>query len=57
MSIEVKETTIIKGFGPGIVSNQVKSHSNDPVVLKKAAKAKETIDRVGLPKNEKNSEK
>ena len=44
-----KKLKTIKGFGPGTVSDQVKSHSNDPFVLKKVEEATETIRRVGLP--------
>jgi len=44
-----KKQTIIKGFGPGIVSSDVKSHANDPFVIKKVKEAAETIQRVGLP--------
>jgi hypothetical protein len=50
MSTTVKETDTIKGFGPGILSNEVKSHANDPAVLRQVEKAKQTIKRVGLPK-------
>jgi len=42
-----KNTT--KGFGHGIVSSEVKNHDNDPFVVKKVEKAKETIRRVGFP--------
>lgn len=44
-----KKPTIIKGFGPGTVSSNVKSHANDPFVLKKVKEAEETLKRVGLP--------
>ncbi|OIQ66916.1 hypothetical protein GALL_515100 [mine drainage metagenome] len=50
MSTTVKETDTIKGFSPGIFSNEVKSHANDPAVLRQVEKAKQTIKRVGLPK-------
>jgi hypothetical protein len=43
----VKNTT--KGFGHGIVSSEVKNHDNDPFVVKKVEKSKETIRRVGFP--------
>jgi len=49
MSIITKHTTLEKGFGPVIFSNNVKSHSNDPLVIQKAAKAKETLKKAGLP--------
>jgi len=41
-----KKSTIIKGFRAGNVSSDVKSHSNDPFVIKKV---EEAIERVGLP--------
>ena len=44
-----KSQAIIKGFGPGIVSDDVKSHANDPFVLKKVEEATKTLQRVGLP--------
>ncbi len=48
-----KNSTTIKGFGPGIVSNDVESHANDPFVVKKVEEAAQTIQRVGLPKQKK----
>ena len=45
-----KERNTIKGFGPGIVSSNVKSHANDAAVLRQVEKAQETLKRVGLPK-------
>ena len=57
MSTTLKETDTIKGFGPGIVSNDVKSHANDPAVLRQVEKAKQTLKRVGLPKQKVSSEK
>jgi len=53
----VKENTSTIGFGPGAVSDQIKSHANDPAVLKQVEKAKETIKRVGLPKKKMSGEK
>jgi len=47
-AIEKKATTI-KGFRAGNVSSNVKSHSNDPFVIKKVEEATETLKRVGLP--------
>jgi len=44
-----KKSTIIKGFRAGNVSSDVKSHSNDPFVIKKVEEAIETLKRVGLP--------
>ena len=47
MPARVKNTT--KGLGHGTVSGDVKSYDNDPFVVKKVEKAKETIQRVGFP--------
>ncbi|WP_295653053.1 hypothetical protein [uncultured Mucilaginibacter sp.] len=47
MPATVKHTE--KGFGPAIESSQVKSHANDPFVIKKVEKARETLKKVGLP--------
>ncbi|GAC1563417.1 MAG: hypothetical protein NVS3B13_38200 [Mucilaginibacter sp.] len=44
-----KKLKTIKGFGPGIVSDNVKSHANDPFFIKKLEEASQTIQRVGLP--------
>jgi hypothetical protein len=49
MSTITKHSPIEKGFGPPILSSQVKSHSDDPFVIKKVEKAKETLKKVGLP--------
>ena len=43
----VKNTT--KGFGHGTVNKEIKNHDNDPFVVKKVQKAKETIQKVGFP--------
>jgi len=51
MATNVKHTSVKKGFGPAIESNQVKSHANDPFVIKKVEKAMETLKKVGLPKH------
>jgi len=58
MATEIKKnpTTII-GFGPSIFSNEVKSHTNDPFVIKKVEEATKTLQRVGLPKQKVSSEK
>ncbi|WP_162996663.1 hypothetical protein [Mucilaginibacter celer] len=45
--------TIEKGFGAGMVSDQVKSHANDPLVVKKVEEAAKTIQNVGLPSEKK----
>jgi hypothetical protein len=44
-----KKLKTIKGFGPGIVSNNVKSHADDPFFIKKLVEATQTLQRVGLP--------
>ncbi|MGY4539876.1 hypothetical protein [Mucilaginibacter gilvus] len=44
-----KKIKTIKGFGPGIVSDNVKSHANDPFFIKKLEEATQTLKRVGLP--------
>jgi hypothetical protein len=49
MATVVNSLSIKKGFGPGTVSDQVKSHANDPFVVKKVEEATKTIQRVGLP--------
>lgn len=49
MATIVNNLFIKKGFGPGTVSEQVKSHANDPFVIKKVEEATKTIQRVGLP--------
>ena len=49
MSTTIKHASVEKGFGPAIISNQVKNHANDPFVIKKVEKAKETLKKVGLP--------
>ena len=56
MSSTKKLTTII-GFGPSIFRNEVKSHANDPFVIKKVEEATKTLQRVGLPKQKVSSEK
>ena len=49
MATVVNSLSIKKGFDQGTVSDQVKSHANDPFVLKKVEEASKTIQRVGLP--------
>jgi hypothetical protein len=49
MSTITNSLSIKKGFGTGTVSDQVKSHANDPLVIKKVEEATKTIQRVGLP--------
>jgi len=48
-----KKLKTIKGFGKGVVSEKVKSHANEPFFIKKLAEATQTIQRVGLPGQEK----
>lgn len=45
--------SIKKGFGAGTVSDEVKSHANDPFVIKKVEEATKTLQRVGLPSKKK----
>ena len=47
MPVIVKNTP--KSPGSGTVNGEDRNYDNDPVVLKKVQKAKETIQRVGLP--------
>jgi hypothetical protein len=49
MATITKQTSTEKGFGSAILSDQVKTHANDPFVVKKVAKALETLKKVGLP--------
>ena len=49
MSAIAKHVNIEKGFGPAILSDQVKNHDDDPFVVKKVEKAKETLKKVSLP--------
>jgi hypothetical protein len=53
MATILKNTEVKKGFGAGTVSGQVKSHANDPYVVKKVEEAAKTIQRVGLPRQKK----
>ena len=53
MSIDTKHTILEKGFGPAILSNEVKSHSEDTFVIKKVEKARETLKKIGLPASKK----
>ena len=49
MATVERKLKTIKGFGPGTVSNNVKSHANDPFFMKKLEEATQTLHRVGLP--------
>ncbi len=51
MSAITENIPIEKGFGPAIISNQVKSHANDSLVIKKIEKAIKTLKNTGLPDN------
>ena len=39
--------------GRAIIDNNIKSHANDPFVLKKVEKAKQMVDKYGLPDDKK----
>ncbi|MFI5138992.1 MAG: hypothetical protein ACHQIM_14305 [Sphingobacteriales bacterium] len=39
----INSSSIKKGVGPGTVSDEVKSHSNNPFVIKKVEEASKTI--------------
>jgi hypothetical protein len=45
----IKKTTTEKGYGKAIVDSDLKSHANDPFVLKKVADAKEALGKIKLP--------
>jgi hypothetical protein len=46
----VKKTTVTeKGYGKPIISDEVRSHANDPFVLDQVAKAKEFLRKHPLP--------
>jgi hypothetical protein len=49
MATITNSLSVKKGFGAGTVSDQVKSHANDPFVVKKVEEATKTIQRVCLP--------
>ncbi|MDN3582940.1 hypothetical protein [Mucilaginibacter flavus] len=51
MSAIAKNTSTQMPSASGIISNEIKSYENDPFVVKKVNKAKETLKRVGLPKS------
>jgi len=46
-----KKSNIEIGFGKPIVDPNMKSHANDPFVLKKVADAKEAISKIKLPEH------
>ena len=39
--------------GRAIVDHNIKSHANDPLVLKKVERAKQMVDKYGLPGDKK----
>jgi len=45
---EIKKRKTVKGFGPPIVTESVRSHANDPFFVKKNAEAKETLSKIDL---------
>ena len=45
-----KKTKNEKGWDKAIVSDKVKSHASDPVVIKKAEEAKAFFKKAGFPK-------
>ncbi|MDR3695155.1 hypothetical protein [Mucilaginibacter sp.] len=47
-AVEIKSESL----GGAIVSNTVKSHASDPVVIKKAEEAKAFFKKAGFPKGE-----
>jgi len=49
MSTILKKKAIEKSIGGDASGSVVKSHANDPFVVKKVQEAAETIQRVGLP--------
>lgn len=49
MATNTKQTVTEIGFGPAIICSRIKFHENDPLVIKKVAKAIETLKKVGLP--------
>lgn len=49
MALILKNIEVKKGFGAGIESSQVRSHVNDPYVVKKVEEAAKTLQKVGLP--------
>ena len=57
MATIINSSSIKKGVGSGTVSDEVKSHSNNPFVIKKVEEASKTLQRVGLPKQKVSSEK
>ena len=44
----VEKEIIIKGRGRAIVSDQVRSHANDPFFVKKNEEAKEALSKIDL---------
>jgi len=45
----IKKPTTVIGYGPPVIDNDFKDHSNDPFVLKKVAAAKEALKTLKFP--------
>ncbi|HEY0176824.1 MAG TPA: hypothetical protein VGC08_10625 [Pedobacter sp.] len=54
ISAATKECPIVIGLGKGIPDSTIKSHENDPYILKKKKKAMDLLNRVGLPEEVQN---
>ena len=48
---EAKKAIIDKGYGDVIVTDNVKSHANDPFFVKKVEDAKKALSKITLPGN------
>jgi len=48
---EAKKAIIEKGYGDVIVTDNVKSHANDPFFVKKVEDAKKALSKITLPGN------
>lgn len=44
-----KKTKAEKGYGKMTIDPNIKSHANDPFVLKKIEEARETLNKLKLP--------
>jgi hypothetical protein len=45
----IKKQAYESQHGRAVVDNNIKSHANDPLVLKKVERAKQMVDKYGLP--------
>jgi hypothetical protein len=45
---QVKKRTVVKGYGPAILTDQLKSYADEPFFLKQAAEAKEALSKADL---------